>query len=91
MTNDGGLNLAGVETVLEMEATVERMRAEMEKLRKRTREMEAELNTELERLRKAAGSDLVPYGAYEPELGRAGESTHVSIKRSRKRTRRATD
>jgi MerR family transcriptional regulator/heat shock protein HspR len=68
MTSDGGLNLAGVETVLEMEATVERMRGEMERLRKRTREMEAELTAELEKLRKAAGGDLVPYGAYETKL-----------------------
>ena len=35
MTNEEGLNLAGVETVLEMEARVERMRAEMARMRKR--------------------------------------------------------
>src|ERR671914_1573675 len=32
MTSAEGLNLAGVETVLEMEATVERMRTEMARL-----------------------------------------------------------
>src|SRR6187399_2834335 len=47
MTNDAGLNLAGVETVLEMEATVERMRAEMSRLRKRAAEMERRMNQEL--------------------------------------------
>src|ERR671915_1867505 len=39
MTNDEGLNLAGVEMVLEMEATVERMRSELARMRKRTSEM----------------------------------------------------
>ena len=68
MTNDAGLNLAGVETVLEMEATVERMRAEMARLRKRAAEMERRMTEELERLRRSAGGELVPYGAYTTEL-----------------------
>lgn len=71
MTSDEGLNLAGVETVLEMEATVERMRAEMTRLRKRADEMEKRMNAELERLRSSLGGELVPYGAYRTELGGA--------------------
>lgn len=39
MTNEEGLNLAGVETVLEMESRVEQMRAELEAMRERTREL----------------------------------------------------
>src|ERR1700736_3700322 len=35
MTTEEGLNLAGVETVLEMEDQVRRMRAELERMRKR--------------------------------------------------------
>ena len=91
MTNDGGLNLAGVETVLEMEATVERMRAEMDRLRKRTAEMEAELNAELERLRQAAGGELVPYGAYETQIGAGGSTKTTRVRISKRRKPRATD
>src|SRR3954467_599985 len=38
MTSDEGLNLAGVETVLELERRLERMRGEMAKMRKRAAE-----------------------------------------------------
>lgn len=40
MTSEQGLNLAGVETVLEMEERVERMRAELERLRRRAEKLE---------------------------------------------------
>ena len=40
MTSEQGLNLAGVETVLEMEERVEQMRAELERLRRRAEELE---------------------------------------------------
>ena len=40
MTSEQGLNLAGVETVLELERQVERMRGELEQMRKRAAELE---------------------------------------------------
>ena len=40
MTSEQGLNLAGVETVLEMEERVEKMRAELEQLRRRAEKLE---------------------------------------------------
>jgi len=67
MTNEEGLNLAGVETVLEMEARVEQMRTELEALRQRTRELEAQLNDEMARVHERLHTEIVPYGAYEPE------------------------
>jgi MerR family transcriptional regulator/heat shock protein HspR len=67
MTNEEGLNLAGVETVLEMEARVEQMRAELEAMRVRTRELEAQLNAEMARVHERLHTEIVPYGAYEPE------------------------
>jgi MerR family transcriptional regulator, heat shock protein HspR len=67
MTSEEGLNLAGVETVLELERRLERMRADMARVRKRAAEMESRMTEELERLRKSLGGELVPYGAYEPE------------------------
>jgi len=83
MTNDEGLNLAGVETVLELERRLERMRSEMARMRKRAAEMESRMTKELERLRKSIGGELVPYGAYEPQsMSRGQGSTRIPIKRS---------
>ena len=82
MTSEEGLNLAGVETVLELERRLERMRAEMARMRKRAAEMESKMTEELERLRKSLGGELVPYGAYEPEkMSRARDGTRIPIRR----------
>jgi MerR family transcriptional regulator/heat shock protein HspR len=83
MTSEEGLNLAGVEAVLEMESAVERMRSEMSKMRRRADEMERQLLEELERLRRSLGGELVPYGAYEPKgLGPPrSRVTRIPIKR----------
>jgi MerR family transcriptional regulator/heat shock protein HspR len=43
LTSEQGLNLAGVETVLEMEERVERMRAELRRTQKRAEELERRL------------------------------------------------
>jgi MerR family transcriptional regulator, heat shock protein HspR len=87
MTSEEGLNLAGVETVLDLEQRLERTRLEMARMRKRAAEMEMKLGEELDRLRKSIGGELVPYGAYEPEkmLGALG-STKIPIKRAPGRT-----
>ena len=68
MTAEQGLNLAGVETVLELEARLEEMRAELRAMRERTAEMEQRMSDEIERDRRSLGAELVPYGAYEPTL-----------------------
>jgi MerR family transcriptional regulator/heat shock protein HspR len=81
MTSQEGLNLAGVETVLELEQRLERMRAELGMMRKRAAEMEATMTKELERLRKSIGGELVPYGAYEPEKMRPAAGTRIPIRR----------
>jgi MerR family transcriptional regulator/heat shock protein HspR len=82
MTSEDGLNLAGVETVLDLERRLERMRLEMARMRKRAAEMESGMTEELERLRKSLGGELVPYGAYEPEsMARARGSTRIPIRR----------
>ena len=87
MTGEEGLNLAGVETVLDLELRLERMRLEMARMRKRAAEMETKMAEELDRLRKSIGGELVPYGAYEPEkmLGALG-ATRIPIKRAPGRT-----
>ena len=65
MTAEQGLNLAGVETVLELEARLDEMRAELRSMRQRTEEMEQRMADEVERARRSLGAELVPYGAYE--------------------------
>ena len=65
MTADEGLNLAGVETVLELEAQLERARGELAKMRERTARLEQELLEEVERVRRSMRAEIVPFGAYE--------------------------
>jgi len=63
---DAGLNLAGVETVLEMEQQLDRLRAELNRMRRRAAEAEKRMLEEIEQVRRSLRADLVPYGAYEP-------------------------
>jgi MerR family transcriptional regulator/heat shock protein HspR len=65
MTGEEGLNLAGVETVLELERTVERMRAELARMRERAAEMERRFEQEVEQVRRSLKAEIVPYGAYD--------------------------
>ncbi len=65
LTNEEGLNLAGVETVLELEDRLEKMRAEMAKLRQEAAAMERQMATEIEKVRRSLTAEIVPYGAYE--------------------------
>ena len=81
MTTEEGLNLSGVETVLELERRLERMRGEMQRMRKRAAEMESRMTEELDRLRKSLGGELVPYGAYEPESMTQRRGTKIPIRR----------
>jgi MerR family transcriptional regulator, heat shock protein HspR len=74
MTEEG-LNLVGVETVLEMEQQLYRLRAELGRARSRAAETEKRMREEIERVRRSLRAELVPYGAYEPgELIRAEDA-----------------
>ena len=68
LTSEGGLNLAGVEAVLEMEARFTEMREELERMRSRARELEKRLTEQVDRVRRELGAEIVPYGRYEPDL-----------------------
>jgi MerR family transcriptional regulator/heat shock protein HspR len=84
MTNEEGLNLAGVETVLSLERRLERMRSDLARMRKRAEEMEGRMTQELETMRKSLGGALVPYGAYEPErMSRGSDATTIPIRRKK--------
>jgi MerR family transcriptional regulator/heat shock protein HspR len=61
MTSDLGLNLAGVERVLELEGQLERATRRLEALERRSAEMRAEMEAEIERVRKSFKAEIVPY------------------------------
>jgi hypothetical protein len=66
------------------------MRSELERMRQRTRELEREMNAEVERVRRSLKAELVPYGAYEmTDLVPADPAQRIKIpvKRARKRSR----
>jgi len=65
MTAEDGLNLAGVETVLGLERELERARAEVARMRERAAQLQAQMDAELERVRRSLRAEIVPYGRYE--------------------------
>ena len=61
MTNELGLNLAGVERVLALEEKLERATRRLEALERRSREMREEMEAEVERVRRSFRAEIVPY------------------------------
>src|SRR5713101_260459 len=61
MTAELGLNLAGVERVLELETQLERMRNRIDALEQRASEVRMEMEAELDRVRRSFRAELVPY------------------------------
>lgn len=61
MTGELGLNLAGVERVMELEAQLERATARLQALEQRSQQMRAEMEEEIESVRKSFRAELVPY------------------------------
>jgi MerR family transcriptional regulator/heat shock protein HspR len=60
MTAELGLNLAGVERVLALEEELESARKRVATLEQRAQEAQAEMEAELERVRKSFRAELVP-------------------------------
>jgi MerR family transcriptional regulator, heat shock protein HspR len=61
MTSELGLNLAGVERVLELEQQLERATRRLQELENRSAEMRAEMEREIEAVRRSFRAELVPY------------------------------
>ena len=74
MTNELGLNLAGVERVLALEEQLERATRRLEALERRSREMREEMEQEIDRVRRSFKAELVPYKA-STELVRARDAS----------------
>jgi MerR family transcriptional regulator, heat shock protein HspR len=60
MTNELGLNLAGVEHVLKLEQELERSRRRLDALERRTEELEADMEAQVEAVRRQYRAELVP-------------------------------
>src|SRR6266487_863706 len=65
MTAEEGLNLAGVETVLDLEHELERARRELGRMRERAASLERQMLAEIERVKRSFRAEIVPYGAYD--------------------------
>ena len=61
MTTDLGLNLAGVERVLELEQQLERATRRLQDLESRSAQMREEMEREIEAVRRSFRAELVPY------------------------------
>ena len=68
MTNELGLNLAGVERVLELEEQLERATRRLEALERRSAEMREAMQAEMEAVRASFRAELVPYRATKTDL-----------------------
>jgi MerR family transcriptional regulator/heat shock protein HspR len=86
MTAREGLNLAGVETVLELEMQLERARAEVSRMRQRAAALEREMLREIDRVKRSFRAELVPYGAYDAGeiVGGDGETVQIPVERARR-------
>ena len=63
MTAELGMNLAGVERVLEMEEQLERMGRRVEQLERRAERLQREMETQLESVRRSFRAEIVRYQA----------------------------
>lgn len=61
MTQERGMNLAGVEMVIELQQELERAQDRMERLRREAEELQRRLAEDLERLRQAQKTAIVLY------------------------------
>jgi MerR family transcriptional regulator, heat shock protein HspR len=87
MTSEDGLNLAGVESVLELEDRVAKMRAELGRMRKRAEEMERRMAEEVERVRRSLKAEIVPYGAYDVLPGADEKAVKIPVERPQRKGR----
>jgi MerR family transcriptional regulator, heat shock protein HspR len=73
MTGELGLNLAGVQRVLDLESEVQSMHARIEELEVQALRAQVELAEELERVRRSFRAELVPLRGTGTELVRAAD------------------
>jgi MerR family transcriptional regulator, heat shock protein HspR len=74
MTGELGLNLAGVQRVLDLESEVQEMHARIEELELQALHAQVELAEELEQVRRSFRAELVPFHEPRTDLVRAADA-----------------
>jgi MerR family transcriptional regulator/heat shock protein HspR len=74
MTAEAGLNLAGVERVLALEAELDSAHERLEALQQQAEEARREMQAELDALRRSMSSDIVRYSGASTALVRAADA-----------------
>src|SRR5688572_11126969 len=69
LTQERGMNLAGAEMVLHLQQQLEQAQERMERLRREAMELQQQLVENLERIRKAQQTALVPLRNAQPPFG----------------------
>ena len=69
MTQDKGMNLAGVEMVIELQRELERAQQRMDQLRREAEELQRRLAQDIERIRQAQKTALVPWRKVQSPFG----------------------
>ena len=94
LTNELGMNLAGVERVFELEEQLERMRDRIRRIERQAERMEQEMAEEIERVRKSFRAELVPYeppgSALIPARDARAPRVRIPIQRQQGRRRDGT-
>jgi MerR family transcriptional regulator/heat shock protein HspR len=89
LTNELGMNLAGVERVFELEEQLERMRERVRRIERQAARMEQEMAEEIEKVRKSFRAELVPYeppgSALIPARDAQGARVRIPIQRQGRR------
>jgi MerR family transcriptional regulator, heat shock protein HspR len=67
LTSDGGMNLAGVEKVFELEAALDRMQRKVDSLERRAAELQAEI-ARLEEVKREVKAEIVRYESTSTDL-----------------------
>jgi MerR family transcriptional regulator, heat shock protein HspR len=90
MTAQEGLNLAGVETVLELERQLARARVELGRMRDRATQLERQMLAEIERVKRSFRAEIVPYGAYDAEeiVPSASKPVQIRVQRPGRKPQR---
>jgi MerR family transcriptional regulator/heat shock protein HspR len=87
MTAQLGLNLAGVERVLALEAQLEELNSKLSAMARQAELARVELEQELDRLRRSMSADIVRYTGASTEMVRAADARSPFTPPSRRRAR----
>jgi MerR family transcriptional regulator/heat shock protein HspR len=83
MTAELGLNLAGVERVLALEAELDEARARLAELEAQAERARTEMAAELERVRRSFRAEIVPYTG-STELVRSADARSPFVRRAKR-------